>query len=88
MPQNMNPDSMSRKLNLVSPWEMERRPGTLEKDASRALQESQRGDFVQWLRRRYESELKSVADHADDRRAGVFYAEAVRELGLRGAEPE
>jgi hypothetical protein len=73
---------------MVSPWEMERRPGTQEKDASRALQESQRGEFVQWLRRRYEAELKSVADHADDRRAGVFYTEAVRELGLRGTEPE
>jgi hypothetical protein len=76
-------DALNR---IVSPWELERRPGA--PDASGVLQKQLRDAFVQWLLERYEAEVRFIAGNPQDQRADVFYAEAAQELRLRIVAPD
>jgi hypothetical protein len=78
-------DALNR---LVSPWELERRAGDVEREPSRIWQEQIRTAFLRWLQERYRSEATSVDTGGQDRQSSVFFSEAAEELRLKGIDPD
>jgi hypothetical protein len=82
---NAKPGATADALNrILSPWELDRWAGNVERSPSRVWQEQLRNAYLRWLQERYRSEATILDVH--EWSLAVFYAEAAQELRLKSVE--